>query len=57
MQCSRGVKMDNLMLGWLVRQLEDERVQALISDPEPSTEDSEEEAAANEGTYNKKRIF
>ena len=49
--------MDNLMLGWLVRQLEDERVQALISDPEPSTEDSEEEAAANEGTYNKKRIF
>ena len=49
--------MDNLMLGWLVRQLEDERVQALISDPEPSTEDSEEEAAANESRYNKERIF
>lgn len=49
--------MDNLMLGWLVRQLEDERVQALISDSEPSTEDSDEEVAADEGAYNKKRIF
>lgn len=40
--------MDNLMLGWLVRQFEDERVQSLISDSESSTEDSEEEAAAYE---------
>ena len=57
MQRSRGVKMDNLMLGWLVRQLEDERVQDLISDPEPSTEDSEEEAAANECEYNERSIL
>lgn len=40
--------MDNLMLGWLVRQLEDERVQSLISDPEPNTEDSEEEEATSD---------
>lgn len=49
--------MDNLMLGWLVRQLEDERVQSLISDPESSTEDSEEEATANASRYNEERIF
>lgn len=49
--------MDNLMLGWLVRQLEDERVQALISDPEPSTEDSDEEVAADESAYNERIIF
>lgn len=40
--------MDNLMLGWLVRQLEDERIQDLISDPEPSTEDSGEEEISDE---------
>lgn len=40
--------MDNLMLGWLVRQFEDERVQDLISDPESNTKDSEEEATAYE---------
>lgn len=39
--------MDNLMLGWLVQQLEDERVQSLISDPDPNIEDSEEEDFAN----------
>lgn len=39
--------MDNLMLGWLVRQFEDERVQNLISDPESSIEDSEEEDSTN----------
>ena len=33
--------MDNLMLGWLVRQLNEER-------QETSSQDSEEEAAANE---------
>lgn len=57
MQRNRGVKMDNLMLGWLVRQLEDERVQSLISDPESSTEDSEEEATANECEYNERIIL
>jgi hypothetical protein len=49
--------MDNLMLGWLVRQFEDERVQSLISDPESSTEDSEEEDAADASRYNEERVF
>ena len=39
--------MDNLMLGWLVRQLEDERVQSLISESDSTSDDSEEEDAAN----------
>ena len=39
--------MDNLMLGWLVRQFEDERVQSLISESDSTSDDSEEEDLAN----------
>lgn len=45
------------MLGWLVRQLDEERAQDSFSDPEPSTEDSEEEAAANASEYSEKGIY